>query len=51
MSIGLLFLILAAISFFLGAFNVARPPINWLCLGLAFVVCLWLFTGTITRLG
>jgi hypothetical protein len=45
MSINLFFLILAMVSFFLGAFNV--PKLNWLCLGLAFVVCSWIFAGSL----
>lgn len=47
MSISLLCLILACICFFLGAANVNKPPLNWLCAGAGFVVLSWLVAGVI----
>ncbi len=39
----LLFFVLAIICWGLGAFNVPRPAINWLCAGLAFAgLGLWI---------
>lgn len=51
MTISLLCLILALVCFILGAANVSRPPINWLCAGLAFIVLSWIVVGTIPLRG
>lgn len=42
-TVGLLFLILSAVAFLVGAANPSRPPINWLCLGFGFWVLAILF--------
>ena len=49
-TIGTVFLILSAISFYLGAFSVALPRINWLCLGFAFWVTAILLGGHVVSL-
>ena len=50
LTLGTLFLILSCISFFLGAFSVPVPRINWLCLGFAFWVLAILFGGHVVTL-
>jgi len=52
MTIATLFLILGAISFFVGAFRgffVPASRVSWTNLGLGFVT-LWLFLGPVTHL-
>jgi hypothetical protein len=47
MSLSYLCIILAFVCWLLGAANVSRPPINWLCAGLAFCALAWLIVGTV----
>ena len=47
MSLPLVCLIIACVCFFLGAFNVPKPAVNWLCAGLAFIVLSWIISGAV----
>ena len=47
MSVPFVCLVIACVCFFLGAGNVPKPAVNWLCAGLGFIVLSWLTGGAV----